>query len=162
MKENFKLYENIAYTVLVILFIIIFFTCFNYKKRITPVQNLSFRSINSNKEGFIGNDKLKENKYNENSVYKLLENKLRGLTEEIGGEKGKREITSLLINTKKILNLECAKCMINMIDDNTKSKTIDIDNLIDNENNVNCNRCKKFTELSDTITSLIDNLSIKK
>ena len=65
-------------------------------------------------------------------------------------------------NTKKILNLECAKCMINMIDDNTKSKTIDIDNLIDNENNVNCNKCKKFTELSDTITSLIDNLSIKK
>jgi len=154
-----ELYKNIAYTVLAVLFIIIIFSCFNYQQRV--VQNLSFRentNLNSNKEGFT-NSKLKQNKFNkDDDLLKTIENKLRGLTEEIGGLDGKKEVKTLLTNTKKIINLECAKCMMDMLEENKGNRTIDVEKLIDDNNNDNCSKCKRYTELSSTITSMIDNL----
>tara|TARA_B100000424_G_scaffold4807_1_gene3576 strand:- start:1276 stop:1746 length:471 start_codon:yes stop_codon:yes gene_type:complete len=155
-----EFYKNLAYTILAVLFIIIIFSCFNYQKRL--VQNLSFREVtnlNSNKEGFTSRNKLKENKFNSNdNLLKMIENKLRGLTEELGGNDGKKEVKSLLTSTKKILNLECAKCMMNMLDDNKDAKSINVENLIEEGNDTNCIKCKKYTELSDTISSMINNL----
>ena len=159
MKERLELYKNIAYTFLAILFIIIIFSCFNYQKKV--VQNLSFRennNINSNTEGFT-NSKLKENKYSQDQdLFKLIENKLKGLSEELGGSEGKKEVKNILTNTKKIVNLECAKCMIDMLDENKGGRTMDFERLIDDDNSENCNKCKKYTELSSTISSMIDNL----
>tara|TARA_B110000977_G_C11022231_1_gene471795 strand:+ start:702 stop:1184 length:483 start_codon:yes stop_codon:yes gene_type:complete len=160
MNISLELYKQIAYTVLAILFIIIIFSCFNFQHRV--VQNLSFRDVtnlnsNSSKEGF--NNKLKENKYNkDDDLFKTIENKLRGLTEEIGGASGKKEVKTLLSNTKQIVNLECAKCMMAMLDNNKGGKSIDFDGLLDDDNSDNCSKCKKYTELSNTITSMIDNL----
>ena len=160
MNSTMEIYKNIAYTVLLVLFIVIIFSCFNYQKRV--VQNLSFRDINnlnSNKEGFTSNSKLKENKYKtDDNLLKMIENKLRALTEELGGNEGKKEVKSLLTNTKKIVNLECAKCMMNMLDDNKGAKSIDLENLIESDNTDNCVKCRKYTELSNTINSMIDNL----
>jgi ribosomal protein L44E len=166
MNSSLELYKNIAYGVLAILFIIIIFSCFNYKQRV--VQNLMFRentNVNSNIEGFnsniegFTNSKLKENKYNKDeNIIKIIENKLRALTEEIGGSEGKKEVKSILTNTKKIINLECAKCMMTMLDENKGGKSIDFDKLLDEENDENCTKCKKYTELSSTINSMIDNL----
>jgi len=159
MKEKLELYKNIAYTFLAILFIIIIFSCFNYQKKV--VQNLSFRennNINSNTEGFT-NSKLKENKYSQDQdLFKLIENKLKGLSEELGGSEGKKEVKNILTNTKKIVNLECAKCMIDMLDENKGGRTMDFERLIEDDNSENCNKCKKYTELSSTISSMIDNL----
>jgi ribosomal protein L44E len=155
-----EMYKNIAYAVLAVLFIVIIFSCFNFQQRV--VQNLSFREVtnlNSNKEGFTSNRNLKENKYKtDDNLLKMIENKLRGLTEELGGSEGKKEVKSLLTNTKKIVNLECAKCMMNMLDDNKGAKSINVESLIEDENNDNCVKCKKYTELSDTINSMINNL----
>tara|TARA_B110000008_G_scaffold264225_1_gene288331 strand:- start:175 stop:654 length:480 start_codon:yes stop_codon:yes gene_type:complete len=159
MNPTLELYKKIAYTVLAILFIIIIFSCFNFQQRV--VQNLSFRentNLNSNIEGFT-NSKLKENKYNKDeNIIKIIENKLRALTEEIGGNEGKKEVKTILTNTKKIINLECAKCMMTMLDENKGGKSIDFDKLLDEENDENCTKCKKYTELSGTINSMIDNL----
>lgn len=160
MNFTMEMYKNIAYAVLAILFIIIIFSCFNFQQRV--VQNLSFREVtnlNSNKEGFTINRNLKENKYKtDDNLLKMIENKLRGLTEELGGNEGKKEVKSLLTSTKKIVNLECAKCMMNMLDDNKGAKSINVESLIENENSDNCIKCKKYTELSDTINSMINNL----
>ena len=166
MNPSLELYKNIAYGVLAILFIIIIFSCFNYKERL--VQNLMFRentNLNSNIEGFnsniegFTNSKLKENKYNKDeNIIKIIENKLRALTEEIGGSEGKKEVKTILSNTKKIINLECAKCMMTMLDENKGGKSIDFEKLLDEENDDNCTKCKKYTELSSTINSMIDNL----
>jgi len=166
MNSSLELYKNIAYGVLAILFIIIIFSCFNYRQRV--VQNLMFRentNLNSNIEGFntniegFTNSKLKENKYNKDeNIIKIIENKLRALTEEIGGSEGKKEVKTILSNTKKIINLECAKCMMTMLDENKGGKSIDFDKLLDEENDENCTKCKKYTELSSTINSMIDNL----
>jgi len=160
MNSTMEIYKNIAYAVLAVLFIVIIFSCFNFQQRV--VQNLSFRevtNINSNKEGFTSNSRLKENKYKtDDDLLKMIENKLRGLTEELGGTEGKKEVKSLLTSTKKIVNLECAKCMMNMLDDNKGAKSINIENLIEDNNSDNCIKCKKYTELSSTINSMIDNL----
>ena len=160
MNFTMEMYKNIAYTILAVLFIVIIFSCFNFQKRV--VQNLSFRDVtnlNSNKEGFTSNRNLKENKYKtDDNLLKMIENKLRGLTEELGGNEGKKEVKSLLTSTKKIVNLECAKCMMNMLDDNKGAKSINVESLIENENSDNCIKCKKYTELSDTINSMINNL----
>ena len=93
MNFTMEMYKKIAYAILAILFIVIIISCFKFQKRV--VQNLYFREVtnlNSNKEGFTSNRNLKENKYNnDNNLLKMIENKLRGLTEELGGSQGKKK-----------------------------------------------------------------------
>ena len=163
MQFSNKLYKNLAYGILLFLFLVVVIYSFNYQTRV--IQNLSFRqktNLNSNMvEGFGNSDSFKKNNSkfkNEDDIFSLIKNKLRGLTEELGGESGKKEIKKILADTKKICNLECAKCMMNMIEENKGMKTLDFENLLDDENSDNCIKCKKYTELSDSIKSVIDNL----
>ena len=48
--------------------------------------------------------------------------------------------------------------MMTMIDDNKSGKTIDLDKMIEDEDDENCIKCRKYTDLSDSIKSMIDNL----
>ena len=167
-------YTFITYGLLTLLIIFIYSISFKYKFK--TAQQLSFRSftnLNSNntniKENFNGkknsitnvkegftydtNDTTKNN-----DVFKIIENKLKGLVEELGGNEGKSETKKILVNTKKICDLECAKCMMTMISDKKSVKTIDLENILEDETNENCIKCKKYTELSSSIKSIIDNL----
>ena len=158
MQGKLEIYKNVAYTILAILFIIIIFSCFNYQTQV--VQNLAFRGIinrNSNIEGFTSNN-LKKNDYKDEDLSSIITNKLKALNEEIGGSQGTKDVKKLLTDTKKVINLECAKCMMSMLDDNKSGRTMDFEKLLDDDNDENCSKCKKYTELSSTITSMIDNL----
>ena len=173
MKTNTN-YTFITYGLLTLLIIFIYSISFKYK--FNTAQQLSFRSftnLNSNntniKENFIGikNDikNVKEgftydtnDTTKNNDVFKIIENKLKGLVEELGGNEGKSETKKILVNTKKICDLECAKCMMTMISDKKSVKTIDLENILEDETNENCIKCKKYTELSSSIKSIIDNL----
>ena len=173
MKTNTN-YTFITYGLLTLLIIFIYSISFKYKFK--TAQQLSFRSftnVNSNntniKENFDGikNDitNKKEGFTNDsnnitknNDVFKIIENKLKGLVEELGGNEGKSETKKILVNTKKICDLECAKCMMTMISDKKSVKTIDLENILEDETNENCIKCKKYTELSSSIKSIIDNL----
>ena len=53
---------------------------------------------------------------------------------------------------------EVDQVMMQMMDENKGSKTIDLDNLADDESSEYCVKCKKYTALSDSIKSMIDNL----
>lgn len=168
MKTNN--YTFITYGLLTLLIIFIYSISFKYKFK--TAQQLSFRSftnVNSNKENF--NDKknttIKEGFTDENDsssttkngdVFKVIENKLKGLVQELGGNEGKTETKKILLNTKKICDLECAKCMMTMLSDNKSLKTINLENILDDETDENCIKCKKYTELSTSIKSIIDNL----
>jgi hypothetical protein len=168
MKTNN--YTFITYGLLTLLIIFIYSLSFKYKFK--TAQQLSFRGFtneNSNKENF-NNKKdsiIKEGfTYDDNDtsttkngdVFKVIENKLKGLLQELGGNEGKSETKKILVNTKKICDLECAKCMMTMISDKKSVKTIDLENILDDETNENCIKCKKYTELSTSIKSIIDNL----
>ena len=167
MKNN-NSFSFIIYALLSILIIFIFSLSFKYKFK--TAQNLSFRSFtnkNSNssniKEGFIFNktdDSVTKNasKVETENLFKIIDNKLKGLMLEMGGVEGNAETKKLLTSTKKICDLECAKCMMTMISEQKSLKTIDLENIMDDETNENCLKCKKYTELSKSIASIIDNL----
>jgi hypothetical protein len=167
MKTNN--YTFITYGLLTLLIIFIYSLSFKYKFK--TAQQLSFRSftnLNSNKENF--NNK-KDSKVTEgfsstsddtskknDDIFKVIDNKLKGLVQELGGTEGKSETKKILVNTKKICDLECAKCMMTMISDKKSVKTIDLENILTDETDENCIKCKKYTELSSSIKSIIDNL----
>ena len=167
MKNN-NSFSFISYALLSILIIFIFSLSFKYKFK--TAQNLSFRSFtnkNSNssniKEGFIFNktdDSVTKNasKVETENLFTIIDNKLKGLMLELGGVEGNAETKKLLTSTKKICDLECAKCMMTMISEQKSLKTIDLENIMDDETNENCLKCKKYTELSKSIASIIDNL----
>ena len=155
MTFKTELYKKIAHVVLALLFIGIICSCFTFQRRV--VQNLSFRentNLNSNREGFGNKDK--DNK--DADLIKLIENKLKGLQEELGGKSGIKEIKEVLTNTKKIVNLEGAKCIINMIEDNKGSRSIDIEKLLSDDNEDNNVKCEKYSTLSSAITDILENL----
>ena len=110
--------------------------------------NLNSNKIDNNNkdfiEGFIDiNSSSKDTGNDDDNIYNLIKRKLKSLQEEIGGTTGSKQIKDLLVNTKKISDLECAKCMINMVQDNKGVKSIDIENILSNEDNENCVKCKK-------------------
>ena len=169
MKNN-NLYSFITYFLLFILIFIIFSLSFKYKFK--SAQRLSFRSStnkNSNapikenytniKEGF--REGLNESSYNKkesDNIFKMIDNKLKGLTLELGGAEGKNETKRILTSTKKICDLECAKCMMTMLNDKKSINSINIEGVLDDETDENCIKCKKYTALSTSITNIINNL----
>lgn len=165
MKFDNKTYQNLAYGLLALLFLYIIIYCFNFKYAV--IQDLSFRdrtnqnsNSRSNKvvEGFGGSGSLKDKFKKDDDIYALIERKLKGLGEELGGDKGKKEVKQILTNTKKICDLECAKCMMNMIEENKGIKSLDLDKLAEDDSSEYCVKCKNYTALSTSIKSMIDNL----
>lgn len=167
MKNNTN-YSFITYALLSLLIIFIFTLSFKYKFK--TAQNLSFRSLtnqNSNtstiKEGFSFNNSessvtKNSSKIETDSLFRIIDNKLKGLVQEMGGSDGNVETKKLLTSTKKICDLECAKCMMTMINEQKSLKTIDLENIMEDETNDNCLKCKKYTELSKSIGNIIDSL----
>jgi hypothetical protein len=167
---NTNNYTFITYGLLTLLIIFIYSLTFKYKFK--TAQQLSFRGFtnaNSNKENFNNKKKsdIVEGFTDDNNdasatknddVFKVIENKLKGLVQELGGNEGKTETKKILVNTKKICDLECAKCMMTMMSEKKSMKTIDLENILADETDENCIKCKKYTELSSHIKSIIDNL----
>ena len=162
-------YTFITYGLLTLLIIFIYSISFKYKFK--TAQHLSFRTItnvNSNKENFNNKEDSKvtegfssttnDNTMKNDDIFKIIENKLKGLVQELGGNEGKSETKKILVNTKKICDLECAKCMMTMMSEKKSMKTIDLENILADETDENCMKCKKYTELSSSIKSIIDNL----
>ena len=171
MNYNVLFYKNASFIVLGILIIFSIIICISSKNNI--LNNLNFKNEmqhrsnllqeglenrnNNVQEGFTS--KYKPSKLEkDNDIFSLIDRKLKALTQEIGGNEGKNEIKEILKNSKKICNLECAKCMMNMIEDKKGMKSIDFENLFDDENDDNCIKCKKYTELSSSLQGMIDSL----
>ena len=160
MKFSTKFLQNLAYGILIFLICFVIIYTLNYKA--TLIQQLSFREKtfqNSNKivEGFSFQQKNEKNLKDDN-ILVLIERKLKGLTEELGGSKGTNEIKEILKNTKKISDLECAKCMMSMIDEHKNIKSLDIDKLAGDEDSELCIKCKNYTALSSSIKNIIDSI----
>ena len=171
MNYNVLFYKNASFIVLGILIIFSLIICISSKNNI--LNNLNFNNemqYRSNllqeglqnrkhqvKEGFTSKYKASKLEKN-NDIFSLIDRKLKALTQEIGGNEGKNEVKEILKSSKKICNLECAKCMMNMIEDKKGMKSIDFENLFDDENDDNCIKCKKYTELSTSLQGMIDSL----
>lgn len=167
MKFSNKTGQYIMYGLLFIVAVYIFCLCFHFQETTVKALNGSLQEyIKNNKygspiEGFSNSTFYNKNSGNfekKDNTFEAIENKLRSLTEELGGKNGKKEIKELLTNTKKIMKMECAKCMMNMVNNNKTSTSIEIENMIDEDNEDNCNKCRRYTELVDTIESVLQDL----
>ena len=162
MKSRYNFLKYLTYIILLILAIFIICYTFIFKQNLIKMFNLNKIKFDDTsklissptvREGFKNGDNI-----DIHNVGDLMRNKIKGLIQELGGKEGKQETIDILKNTKKVCNLECSKCMLQMIDNGKSLKTIDIDNLLFNEDDENCVKCKKYTELSNTIQNMIDNL----
>jgi hypothetical protein len=154
VKLNYNICNKIAYILILVLLTAIIIYCINFKYTLLNRANSNYM-----REGFTttSDPKTKVNK-KEEDISVLMERKLNGIMEELGGKTGKGEVKQVLLNTKKICDLESSKCMMNLIEDNKGIKSIDLEQLLDDDDNVNCIKCKKYTELSNSIKNMIDNL----
>lgn len=160
MKFNNNFLQNLAYGFLIFLICFVIIYTLNYKASL--IQNLAMRertNLNSNKlvEGFSFQQK-NEKKIQDDNILVLIERKLKGLQEELGGTKGTTEIKKILKSTKSISDLERAKCMMSMIDEHKNIKTLDIDKLADDDDSDLCIKCKNYTSLSSSIQNIIDSI----
>ncbi len=123
------------------------------QEKYTNIKNNN--NNNNNSEGYknFGNKKTSEN-----DITNIIENKLKALTQELGNADGLKESKQTLKKTKKICDMESAKCMMNMLNENKGLKSINLDNVADDESSENCIKCKKYTELSKSIQNMIDSL----
>lgn len=157
MKLDKKTFNICAYGFLTLLFILIVLNCMNVKNRM--LFDINFRNKvnkNSNKEGFGGLTKKKAQP--ENTIDDIITRKLESLNQELGNKDGINDTKKILKDTKKICDLECAKCMMNMLNDSKGLKTIDLDSLANDEDSEECIKCKKYTALSQSLQNMIDSI----
>lgn len=161
MKFDYKFLQSFTYGLLILLFLYVILYCFSFNNSL--IKRLSFRqqtNLNSNNlvEGFDLKIPTNRTLKDDNDLYSLIERKLKALSYELGGSKGTKEIKKLLTDTKKISDLECAKCMMTMMDEYKTVKAVDLDKLVQDDSNELCIKCKNYTALSSSIKSMIDNL----
>jgi len=126
------------------------------------IKQQLINSVNSNsdrgnlKEGFSFGQK------NNTDIDDTISRKIKATTEELGGKDGCNEIKKTLEDMKKSCGLECAKCMMNIIGNNTTTKTINIEkiakNMNDSKDDPDCIKYKQYTELSKNLQNIIDNM----
>ena len=164
--------RNIAYGILGLLVLIIFINSFNIKNNILNslfgVKNINAingnfennRQYKSVREGFLNKDNSKSDTDNvtDDNIDKCIMRKLNSLKTELGEEEGIEDIKRILSNAKEVCNYEATKCMMNLLSASKNTKSVDLENILDNTDNKDCKRCKDYTELSDKLKDIIDNI----
>ena len=163
MKLDKKNIIRIGVISIICLILFIMFISVNRKYKFftnpTTGYRMELKSEEDNKilkqiEGFESFSKTKD----DNELGTIIENKLKSLTQELGNRKGLLESKETLKKTKKICDIECTKCMMNMLQENKGLRSINLDNLANDDSSENCMKCKKYTELSKSLQSMIDSL----
>lgn len=161
-NKNMQRYGIIFITCLIV-FIMFISVNRKYKLFVNPTNDLTMtlESEEDNKilkqiEGFETFSKNKNN--NDNDLSTIIENKLKSLNQELGNKKGLSESKETLKKTKKICDIESAKCMMNLLQENKGMQSINLDNVANDDSSEECIKCKKYTELSKSLQSMIDSL----
>ena len=163
MKLDKKNIIRIGVISIICLILFIMFISVNRKYKFftnpTTGYRMELKSEEDNKilkqiEGFESFSKTKD----DNELSTIIENKLKSLTQELGNKKGLSESKETLKKTKKICDIESTKCMMNMLQENKGLRSINLDNLANDDSSENCMKCKKYTELSKSLQSMIDSL----
>jgi hypothetical protein len=163
MKFNNKNLEFFAYTSIIILLFIIMCSLVG-RNRIPNNNNLKFRDMinkNSNIEGFTNDKaktKLQPEKIDHDSLLELIDNKLKYLIMDLGNQKDIEKTRQILKKTKKISDIESSKCIMGILDNNRDNKDFSIENILHNDYDEKCVKYRKYTELSQSIQSIINNL----
>jgi hypothetical protein len=161
---------NISYGILGLLGLVLIVSSFSIKNNIVNsvfgIKNMNaIKGINNNdreytsfKEGFSVREgfTFNTNTVKDDDLDTCIERKLNSLKTECGNID---DMKNIFDNAKKACNLEAAKCMMNILSANKNSKTIDLENILNDRDNKDCKRCRDYTELSEKLKDIIDNLN---
>ena len=164
--------RNIAFGILALLGLLIMTSTFSIKNNIINsvfgVKNINayndvqeYSNWNSNtREGFTVREgfNFEKDKENEETVDECIARKVASLKTELGGIQGIRDIKKTLENAKQICDYEATKSMLNLISANKTSKTVNFEDLLNDNENKDCTRCKDYTDLSSKLKDMIDNI----
>ena len=170
MEFKSKNLETIAYTSLIIILLILFISLAlnhsNFNK-----NKLDFRKMtnqNSNIEGFKNNKQQTKPKNSKTSLSTMdidtdtllsrVDKHLKTLTTDLGNPKEVKQTRDILKKTKTISDIESSKCIMKLLDDNSDKKDFDIEDLINNDYDKNCQKYKKYTALSQSLQSIINSI----
>ena len=164
MKKKDIIKNVYTYGGLFIVLVIIFIIYCSINNKNNAIINNNVKKViqekytnikDSNTEGY---KNFSSKKSSENDITNIIENKLKALTQELGNISGIKESKETLKKTKKICDMESAKCMMNMLNENKGLKSINFDNVANDDSSEDCIKCKKYTELSKSIQNMIDSL----
>lgn len=169
--------RNLAYGILGLLAFVILINSFNIKNNILNsllgVKNMNaikeYNEYDENnkyqsvKEGFFNKDSSNDDTNNMDSIKddnidECIMRKLRSLKSELGDKEGIKDIKQILNNAKEVCNYEATKCMMNLLSANKNTKSVDLENILEDPDNKDCKRCKDYTELSDKLKQIINNI----
>lgn len=169
--KNIKI-EKIAYLILIITIFILFISLALNHSNIDR-NKLNFRKItnlNSNIEGFNNKEKDKKDK-NTNSSSSLnsseidtdtllsrVDKHLKSLVSDLGNPKEVKQTREILKKTKKITDIESSKCIMKLLDENGNKKDFNIEDIISNDYDPNCQKYKKHTALSQSLQTIINSI----
>ena len=170
MEFKNKNLETIAYTSLIVILFVLFITLIlsnnNYSK-----YRLRFREItnqNSNIEGFKNNKNKANPKISKTSLNTMdidtdtllsrVDKHLKTLITGLGNPKEVKQTREIWKKTKKISDIESSKCIMKLLEENGDKKDFDIDDLINNDYDKNCQKYKKYTALSQSLQSIINSI----
>tara|TARA_Y100000591_G_scaffold46852_1_gene35242 strand:+ start:13530 stop:14018 length:489 start_codon:yes stop_codon:yes gene_type:complete len=154
--------QFICYAILGFFALIIIINSFNIKNNIinTMYGMQNFNAYNTGdyqlntREGFTSSKSIKDD-----SIDECINRKINSTRDELGGDKGCKDVKKILTDVKKSCNLEGAKCMMNLLSSNKSSKTINLEKIINNDNDDDeINKYKQYTELSTSLQNIIDNI----
>ena len=170
MEFKNKNLETIAYTSLIIILLILFISLAlnhsNFNK-----NKLDFRKMtnqNSNIEGFKNNKQQTKPKNSKTSLSTMdidtdtllsrVDKHLKTLTTDLGNPKEVKQTRDILKKTKTISDIESSKCIMKLLDDNSDKNDFNIEDLINNDYDKNCQKYKKYTALSQSLQSIINSI----
>lgn len=171
--KNIKI-EKIAYTTLIITLLILFISlALNHNN--LDRNRLNFRKItnlNSNIEGFNNKNNKEKDKINENNsntslnsseidtdtLLSTLDKHLKSLVLDLGNPKQVKQTREILKKTKRITDIESSKCIMKLLDENSEKKDFNIEDILSNDYDPNCQKYKKHTSLSQSLQTIINSI----
>lgn len=171
--KNIKI-EKIAYlTLIVTLFILFISLALNHNN--LDRNRLNFRkmtNLNSNIEGFNNKNNKQKDKINENNsntslnsseidtdtLLNRVDKHLKSLVSDLGNPKQVKQTREILKKTKKITDIESSKCIMKLLDENGEKKDFNIEDILSNDYDPNCQKYKKHTALSQSLQTIINSI----
>jgi len=171
--KNIKI-EKIAYITLIITLLILFISlALNHNN--LDRNRLNFRKItnlNSNIEGFNNKNNKEKDKINENNsntslnsseidtdtLLSTLDKHLKSLVLDLGNPKQVKQTREILKKTKRITDIESSKCIMKLLDENSEKKDFNIEDILSNDYDPNCQKYKKHTALSQSLQTIINSI----
>ena len=132
---------------------------------IIPIRSNSKRIKNKNIKLFNGKPlfywslkELNSSEIDTDTLLNRVDKHLKSLVSDLGNPKQVKQTREILKKTKKITDIESSKCIMKLLDENGEKKDFNIEDILSNDYDPNCQNYKKHTALSQSLQTIINSI----